>query len=126
MKKGVTLLASMLLLSSCVGRGRGFLLPAVLGTAIVTAAIVSANPPPPPRVIYVPEPRTGFTWQPGYWTIEGNAWVWVEGRWVSLHPGYYWSPTHWVGDPDGTWRLIPGQWIPVGPPSYQPGSPPGR
>jgi WXXGXW repeat (2 copies) len=111
--------------TACYGRGVG-LLPAILGTAIVTAAIVSATAPPPPRVVYIPEPRPGYAWQPGYWTLDEGQWFWVDGRWIPLQPGYSWSPTHWEHDPDGTWRLVPGQWLqpPPPPPTPGPGAPP--
>lgn len=108
-------------------RGAGLLAAAVVGTAIITAAVVSSTPPPPPRVIYVPEPRQGQAWQPGYWTLQNNQWVWVDGHWVVLQPGYNWSPTHWEQSPDGSWRLVPGQWVPVGaplPPQSYPSAPP--
>ncbi|MFI5300358.1 MAG: YXWGXW repeat-containing protein [Polyangiales bacterium] len=80
--------------------------------ALITAVIVSAVRPPPPRVVYVPEPRSGYVWQPGYWTRDRDDWVWVEGGWIEQRPAYTWSPTHWEEAPDGTWRLVPGQWIP--------------
>jgi hypothetical protein len=96
--------------SACFVRGAG-LFPAIVGTAIVTAAIVSATRPPPPRVVYVPEARAGYVWAPGYWTKEGDEWVWVDGQWVAVQPGYAWSPAHWEEAPDGSWRLIPGQWV---------------
>ncbi len=95
-------------------RGMG-LFAAVATTAIVTAAIVSSRPPPPPRVVYVPEARPGYVWQPGYWTLEGDQWVWIDGQWLDVRPGYTWSPAHWEAQPDGTWKLYPGQWIPAGP-----------
>jgi WXXGXW repeat (2 copies) len=92
-------------------RGEGRLLGAMAGTAIVTAAIVSASQPPPPRVAYAPAPRPGYTWQPGYWSLEDREWVWIEGRWVSHYRGYAWVPAHWQQDPDGYWRLEPGYWV---------------
>jgi hypothetical protein len=101
--------------SGCYPRGAG-LFAAVAGTAIVTAAIVSAMPPPPPRVVYVPEPRPGYVWQTGYWMLQGQEWVWIDGQWLPLQPGYRWSPTHWEAQPDGTWKLFPGQWVPESPP----------
>jgi hypothetical protein len=105
-------------LGGCVpargGGGVGGLLFAIAGTAIVTAAIVSSQPPPPPRVVYAPEPRQGYSWQPGYWIRQEGRWSWVEGRWIALPPGYIWSPAHWVAGPDHTWRLVPGQWVPAG------------
>ena len=108
---------------ACYGRA-GFLVPAVLGTAIVTAAVVSASRPPPPRVVYVPESRPGYAWQPGYWTLHDGDWVWVDGQWVALRPGYDWAPAHWEGEPDGTWRLIPGHWVPANEPPPPPPPPP--
>ena len=50
--------------------------------------------------------------------VGGGAaeqWVWVDGSWIEMRQGYGWSPAHWVSQPDGTWRLIPGQWLPVAP-----------
>jgi hypothetical protein len=98
--------------TACFGRGGGLLF-AVLGTAIVTAAVVSASEPPPPRVVYIPDPRPGYAWEAGYWTLQDSEWVWVDGKWVALPPGYAWSATHWEHDPNGSWRLIPGQWVPA-------------
>ena len=94
----------------CFGR-EGRLFTAMAGTAIVTAAVVSAAQPPPPRVVYLPSPRPGYTWQPGYWTVDRGEWVWIEGRWVSDYRGYAWVPSRWERDPDGYWRLVPGYWV---------------
>ncbi len=105
--------------SACYGRG-GFLLGAMLGTAIVTAAVVSATPPPPPRVVYVPVAREGYAWQPGYWTLQDGQWVWVDGQWIALQTGYSWSPAHWEQDPSGSWRLQAGEWVPDPPPPPPP------
>jgi len=85
----------------------------VAATAIITAAIISATAPPPPRVVYVPPPQPGYTWQPGYWSVQNGQWVWVEGGWVPQEPGYAWAPAHWEQMPDGRWRFVPGQWVPV-------------
>ncbi len=100
------------LASSGCFRGAG-LFTALAATAVVTAVIVSSRPPPPPRVVFVPEPRAGYAWQPGYWTLQGQEWVWVDGQWLVLQSGYSWSPAHWEAQPDGTWKLFPGQWVPV-------------
>ena len=112
MRRASLLLALALASSACFPRGLG-LLAAVAGTAIVTAAIVSSRPPPPPRVVYLPAPRPGYAWQPGYWTLQDQDWIWVEGRWVALRQGYTWSPAHWEQQPDGNWALFPGQWEPL-------------
>ena len=122
MRRGAVLLVALVLAlalaSSACMRGAGArLLPAMVGTAIVTAAVVSASRPPPPRVVYVPPPQPGYVWQPGYWTLVNDKdWVWVDGGWVAVQPGYTWSPTHWEQAPDGSWQLVPGRWFPaVGP-----------
>jgi hypothetical protein len=94
---------------ACYGRG-GFLL---FQAAVLTALVVSATAPPPPRVVEVPPPRPGYVWQPGFWTLQGNQWVWVNGYWIPLHPGYSWIPQHWEQAPDGSWQLIPAQWVPA-------------
>ncbi len=126
MRRSVLILVATVVsfsLSACFGRGGG-ILALMLGTAIVTAAVVSANEPPPPRVVYMPDPRPGYAWQPGYWTLQDNEWVWVDGQWVALAPGYVWSPTHWEHDPNGSWRLLPGQWLPASPAPPPPPPPP--
>ena len=111
MRRALVLLLA-LTTSACFGRGLG-LFAAVATTAVVTAAIVSSRPPPPPRVVFVPEARPGYAYQPGYWTLQGEDWFWVDGQWIPLRDGYAWSPAHWEGQPDGTWRLVPGQWVPA-------------
>jgi hypothetical protein len=88
-----------------------YVFPAVVGTAIITAAIVSTRPPPPPRVVYVPVARPGFSWQPGYWTIELGDWVWMDGQWIADTSGYHWEPTMWIEESPGRWRLVPGRWV---------------
>jgi hypothetical protein len=110
----------------CLVRGPVGLVGAIATTAIVTAAIVSATQPPPPRVIYVPEPRAGYVWDPGYWTLDHGEWVWVDGRWVVDAPGYAWSPTHWEQAADGSWRLVPGQWLVPQQPPPPPPPPPSK
>ena len=105
-----TLLLALSLASSGCFRGAGL---AFFGGAIAAAAIISATAPPPPRVVYVPAPRPGYAWQPGYWTRDDGDWVWVEGQWIADQPGWAWSPAHWEQNPDGQWQLIPGRWVPV-------------
>jgi len=117
MKRFVKPIAFTLLLALAPGCYRhGALLGAVVGTSIITAAIVSSRPPPLPRVVYAPPPQPGYVWEPGYWSLEHDEWVWVEGRWIARYPGYDWQPSHWLEDPDGHWRLIPGHWVAISPP----------
>jgi hypothetical protein len=104
-------LATSVLATGCFGgRGGGFRL---FEAALITTAIVSAIQPPPPRVVFVPEPRPGFVWQAGYWTQQDGQWVWVDGQWIQQQPNAAWQPTHWEQTPDGQWRLVPGQWVAV-------------
>jgi YXWGXW repeat-containing protein len=110
MRPAAAILALAVAAPGCYRHGGG-LFAAMAGTAIVTAAVVSAAAPPPARVVYVPAPRPGYSWQPGYWTLDDGEWVWVEGRWISHYRGYTWQPAHWERDPDGYWRLVPGYWL---------------
>jgi hypothetical protein len=111
----VVLAGALSLVPGCFPR-RGGHVGLIATTALITAAIVSSTPPPPPRVVYAPPPTPGYVWQEGYWTRYGNEWRWVDGRWIAVQPGYQWLPTHWEQGPDGTWRLIAGQWVPNQPP----------
>jgi hypothetical protein len=118
--------ASALLLalasSGCYVRGGG-LFAAAAFTAIATAAIISSERPPPPRYVEVPPPNPGYTWEPGYWTRIDGEWEWIDGRWIPNYRGYRWIATHWVEDPGGRWRLVPGRWVayhPMGPPASPP------
>lgn len=117
---GYFLLAFVVLSSACYGRVGPGLFWFAADTALLTAVIVSATAPPPPLVIYAPEPRHGYAWQPGYWTIREGEWVWVEGGWVALREGYAWAPAHWDRLSDGTWQLVPGRWVRAGPPPPAP------
>jgi hypothetical protein len=111
----VLLLASIVPSAGCF-RGGGFLLDTAFKAAVITAVVVSLTAPPPPRVVIVPAPREGYVWQPGYWTKQGDEWVWVEGQFLPVQPGAQWTPTHWEEAPDGSWRLVPGQWTQAPPP----------
>jgi hypothetical protein len=107
------LLLSVSLSSACYGRGAGL---AFFVGAVTAAAIISATAPPPPRVVYVPAPRAGYVWQPGYWTHDDEGdWLWVDGRWIAEPPGWVWQPTRWQETPDGQWQLVPGRWVEAGP-----------
>ena len=103
--------------SACFVRGGPGVFFVAADTAIITAAVVSATEPPPPRVIYVPEARSGYAWQPGYWTLREGGWLWVDGGWVALRQGYVLAYAHWEHVSDGTWQLVQAHWVPVAPPS---------
>lgn len=81
----------------------------------VVSPIVSAEPPPPSKETELPTPRAQWLYQPGYWMRRLDRWVWEGGRWFQPRPGYRWSPIHWEAQPDGTWKLVPGEWVVVAP-----------
>jgi hypothetical protein len=96
--------------TGCFRGGRGL---GLFEAALVTAVIISAVAPPPPRVVFVPAPREGYVWQAGYWTRTNDDWVWVDGQWIEQRPSYQWMPTHWEQGGDGNWHLVQGQWVPA-------------
>jgi hypothetical protein len=65
--------------------------------------------PPPPRVVAVPAPRSGYVWAPGYWRWNGREHVWVEGQWMRERRGERWVPAHWEERGDH-WRFEEGHW----------------
>jgi hypothetical protein len=115
MKRAFVFLVLAVFTSGCFRGGGAFFAGALTG-AIVTSAIISASAPPPPRVVYVPAPREGYVWQPGYWTMHDGEWEWVHSHWIATRAGYVWYPTHWEQQPDGNYRLVEGQWVLQGEP----------
>ena len=80
----------------------GSLLAAALGGIALPAAartnvdfFVNIAPPPVYRE-YVPAPRVGFVWAPGYWDWRHGRYYWVAGHWSRHRPGYYYEPVRWV------------------------------
>lgn len=107
MKFIVRLTLSAVLFAGCYP---AFWFPVVVAGAIVAVAIVSSAPPPPPREEAVPQGPPGYVWQPGFWYLQHDQWVWVQGRWVPAQPGYAWVPPHWYQRHDGSWQFAPGHW----------------
>jgi hypothetical protein len=52
--------------------------------------------PPVAPVEYVPAPRPGHVWVPGYWDWRYNRHHWVKGHWIRHRPGYRYEPARWV------------------------------
>lgn len=77
--------------------------------ARVDVAVQIGVPPPVPVVEYVPAPRYGYVWAPGYWAWRRDRHVWVGGHWVVARPGYYWVQERWVRA-GPYWRLERGHW----------------
>lgn len=81
----------------------------VVSRAATDVSIGIAIGPPPPPVVYVPPPRPGYAWAPGYWAWDGYRNVWIEGRWIVARRGYVWITEH--REPRGRhWRFVPGRW----------------
>ena len=93
----------------------------ILASAVAAAAVASPAMardsvafsinvgPPPPRVEYVPPPRTGYVWAPGYWNWNGHKHVWVNGRYMRGHPHQRWNPDRWEAR-NGHYELHRGHW----------------
>ena len=46
------------------------------------AVQIGVLPPPVPVVAYVPAPRYGYVWVPGYRVWHRDHYVWTRGYWV--------------------------------------------
>lgn len=53
--------------------------------------------PPPLRYEYVPAPRVGYVWVPGYWDWRYGGYRWVRGHWSRHRAGHFYEPVRWVG-----------------------------
>jgi hypothetical protein len=92
----------------------GSFIAAVIGGAAFPAAartnvdlFVNIGPPPV-RYEYVPAPRVGFVWVPGYWDWRHHRHSWVPGRYVRHRPGYYYEPARWSNSADRYFYNRPG------------------
>jgi|SRR5215813_12201518 len=89
----------------------------VLATALAPAAAQAARVyvrvGPPAAIVetrvVAPSPR--HIWIAGYHRWDGNAYVWVPGRW-ELPPAHYraWVPGHWIHEPHNGWYWVDGHW----------------
>jgi len=82
-----------------------------LGAAapVASADIYVRVAPPAPRTEFVPAPRHGYVWAPGYWDWRGHRHVWVSGHWVRERPGYVYYGPRWVERGNG-WYMEHGRW----------------
>jgi hypothetical protein len=72
-------------------------------SATATANPTSANPtavaptsPPTPQVEVIPvSPEPDYLWTPGWWSWNGDAWIWFGGYWgYPSRPGHVWFNGH--------------------------------
>lgn len=87
------------------------LVAAPLPVVAAPANVIIRIGPPEPRAEYVPEPRRGYDWSPGYWNWNGrrNRHQWVAGSWVRSRPGYIYAQPTWV-ERGGRWEQQRGAW----------------
>lgn len=78
-------------------------------SAGVNVNIVVPIAPPAVIVEAAPPPRVGFIWAPGYWNWNGNAHIWIEGRWEQAREGHRYERAQWHRDGD-QWRFHEGGW----------------
>lgn len=100
------MLMRKLLLGSMVAMTLGLALPAAARTNV--DLYVNFGPPPPP-VEYVPAPRAGWVWVPGFWDWRGHRHFWVRGHWERARHGYYYAPSRWAPHGD-RWGYYRGGW----------------
>jgi hypothetical protein len=48
--------------------------------------------PPAERVEVVPAPRPGYIYERGHYVVEGDKYVWHEGRFIQEREGHHWQP----------------------------------
>jgi hypothetical protein len=70
---------------------------------------IGVPPPPPARVEVVPAPREGYVYEPGHYTWNGSAYVWVDGQFIRNRDGHEWRA--YVLEPRGDkWHFRAGHW----------------
>ena len=88
---------------------------ALLGVALAVGSAnaqiyVRIGPPPPPKEVVVARPGPQYVWVKGYQRWDGNAYVWVPGRWVvPPRPHAVWVEGKWAHRSKG-WVWIEGRW----------------
>ncbi len=77
--------------------------------AQVGVNIIIGTPPPPVRYEVVPRPRHGYVWAPGYWGWNGRQYIWIQGHWERVRPGWLYQRPQWRHERNG-WYLDRGGW----------------
>jgi hypothetical protein len=80
------------------------------GGALAAEIVVKIAPPAPIVETRGVAPGAGYVWLGGYHRWDGNAYVWVPGRW-ELPPRAHarWVPHHWARR-NGGWVFVEGHW----------------
>jgi len=90
-----------------IGSAFGLLLSA--GT-MLAEVIVRVGPPAPIVEVRPARPAPGHVWIAGYHRWDGNAYVWVPGRWEAPpRPRARWVAHRWVRR-HGGWVFVEGHW----------------
>jgi hypothetical protein len=87
----------------------GFLGVAATANADRAVEFEIRTAPPPDRVEVVPAPRPGYIYERGHYTVEGDRYVWVEGRFIREREGHHYEP--YVLERQGErWHYRSGHW----------------
>jgi len=83
----------------------------LLGAGTLCAEVIVRIAPPAAIVETAPaRPGPNFVWIKGYHRWDGNAYVWVPGRWeVPPHGRRRWVEHRWVRRGDH-WVFVEGRW----------------
>jgi hypothetical protein len=73
------------------------------------SAVVVQAAPPPALYEVAPPPRPGYVWSEGYWSWDGIRYVWVQGSYIQVRPGYEYAPASWVAH-GGAWVFTAPRW----------------
>jgi len=89
----------------------GFVFASALAFSAAAADVVIRVAPPREIVeTRVPAPSRAHVWIAGYHRWDGNAYVWVPGRWeLPPRPHARWVKHHWVHRRGG-YVLVEGHW----------------
>ena len=73
--------------------------------------IVKVRPVIPQRAVIIAPGNAphGKFWIKGHWEVHGNVYIWRDGYYADLRPGYRYIEGRWVHRRKG-WVWIPGRW----------------
>lgn len=80
------------------------------GTTMLAEVVVRVRPPAAIVETRPERPGPHHVWIAGYHRWDGNAYVWVPGRWEAPpRPRAVWVAHHWVRR-GGGWVMVEGHW----------------